>query len=37
MDYSRVTRVVAAGLTRSEPWRQEHYELGAVPVLEVDG
>ena len=27
----------AAGLTRSEPWREELNEMGEVPILEVDG
>jgi glutathione S-transferase len=27
----------AAGLTRSEPWRQAENEMGEVPILEVDG
>ena len=27
----------AAGLTRSEPWRQSENEMGEVPILEVDG
>ena len=27
----------SAGLTRSEPWRQAHNEMGEVPVLEADG
>jgi glutathione S-transferase len=27
----------AAGLTRSEPWRQTENEMGEVPILEVDG
>ena len=27
----------AAGLTRSEPWRQAENEMGEVPILEADG
>lgn len=27
----------AAGLTRSEPWRQSENEMGEVPILEIDG
>jgi len=27
----------AAGLTRSEPWRQAENEMGEVPILEIDG
>lgn len=27
----------AGGLTRSDAWRQDHNEMGEVPILEVDG